>query len=406
MDPGEALQTDQQRPREHLPGVLFTAFEPSGDDHAAAVIAQLKRFQPDLPIYAWGGPRMEAAGATIIERTGEDAVMGVPGLAKISEHSNINRRVKAWIRQTPGLRLHVPVDSPAANFPICRIAKAEGLHVVHLVAPQVWAWGGWRIRKLKRLTDQLLCLLPFEEKWFRDRGISAKFVGHPLFDSPLPRAQLSQACCGFGHGSPRIALLPGSRPSEIARNFPLLLDAYRALAAAKPETRGVVAATTEAVADRVRALAAHSGGWPDSLTVAVSKADAVIHWSELAIVVSGTVTLQIARQQRPMIIVYKSSPLFYMLLARWVLSTEFLTLPNLVAGREIVPEFVPHFGQHEPIVAEALRIIDSPEVASRQRAELARIAEQFGGHQAGVEAASAILTRLGLAPIPQESCVS
>lgn len=401
MHPGDAPTYPAAAAPGALPAVLFTAFEPSGDDHAAAVIAQLKQIHPELPIYGWGGPHMEAAGAKIVERTGEDAVMGLPGLAKIREHSRINRCVRDWLDRHPEVRLHVPVDSPAANFPICRIAKSRGIPVVHLVAPQVWAWGGWRIRKLKRLTDQLLCLLPFEEKWFRDRGIPARFVGHPLFDHPLARHSLAEESHGFGGGSPRLALLPGSRPGEIGRNFPLLLDAYRAIAAARPDVRGVVAATTPGVEERVRALAAKSGGWPSSLSLAVARTDAVIHWCDLALVVSGTVTLQIARQQRPMIIVYKSSPLLYMLLARWVLSTEFLTLPNLVAGREVVPEFVPHFGQHEPIVAEALRIIDSPEIASRQRGELARIVEQFKGHHAGREAALAILERLGLlSPAP------
>lgn len=394
-------RVEKPKPLEHsrggpLPGVLFTAFEPSGDEHAAAVIAELKRREPRLPIYAWGGPAMQAAGAAVIERTGEDAVMGLPGLAKIREHRRINRRIRDWIRDTPGLWLHVPVDSPAANFPICRIAKRRGLGVMHLVAPQVWAWGEWRIRKLRRLTDGLLCLLPFEEPWFRERGIPATFVGHPLFDEDVPREALAEGAAAYPAGSPRIALLPGSRPSEIARNWPLLLDAYRALVRAHPGCGGVVAATTPAVAERVRAIAEREGGWPESLTVAVEATDSVIHWSDLALVVSGTVTLQIARQQRPMIIVYKSSPLFYILLARWVLSTEFLTLPNLVAGREVVPEFVPHFRGHEPIVDEALRILESPEIASRQRGELGRIVEQFAGHHAGCEAARAILDRLGL----------
>ncbi|MCB9868169.1 MAG: hypothetical protein H6816_16210, partial [Phycisphaerales bacterium] len=295
-----------------------------------------------------------------------------------------------------GVRLHVPVDSPAANFPICRIARRAGLGVLHLVAPQIWAWGGWRIRKLRKLTDGLLCLLPFEEAWFRERGITASFVGHPLFDRAVPQEAVVAAASGYPEGSPRIALLPGSRPGEIAKNWPLLLDAYRALARTRPGLVGMVAATTPSVAERIRAHAEKTGGWPESLTVAVGATDSVVYWSELALVVSGTVTLQIARQRRPMIIVYKSSPLLYMLLARWVLSTEFLTLPNLVAGREVVPEFVPHFAGHEPIVQEALKLIDSPEIASRQRGELGRIVEQFTGHHAGVEAAEAILAKLGL----------
>ena len=394
-------QVEKSKPLEDarstpLPGVLLTAFEPSGDEHAAAVIAELKRREPRLPIYAWGGPAMQAAGAVLIERTGEDAVMGLPGLAKLLEHKRINSRIRDWISQTPGIALHVPVDSPAANFPICKIARRRGLEIMHLVAPQVWAWGGWRIRKLRRLTDGLLCLLPFEEPWFKERGLEATFVGHPLFDEAVPRKTLARAAADFPTGSPRIALLPGSRPGEIARNWPMLLDAYRAIARAHPGAVGVVAATTPAVAERLRTVAEHEGGWPGSLSCAVEATDAVIHWSELALVVSGTVTLQIARQQRPMVIVYKASPLVYTLFARWVLSTEFLTLPNLVAGREVVPEFVPHFGNHEPIAAEALKILDSPETASRQRGELGRIVEQFAGHHAGQEAAEKILERLGV----------
>ncbi len=383
-----------------MPAVLFTGFEPSGDDHAAAVIAQLKARQPDLPIYAWGGPKMEAAGARIIERTGHDAVMGLPGIGKILEHRRINKRIKRWLIEQQKLgrtiSLHVPVDSPAANFPICKIAKKQGLRVLHLVAPQIWAWGGWRIRKLRKLTDFVLCLLPFEEDWFGSRKIRARFVGHPLFDRPLDKTLLCEQARQFAGGMPKLALLPGSRPGEITRNFPMLLDAYRELTRAYPDARGLVAALSQEVAEKLKTMAEQFGGWPDSLEMSIGATDAVIHWCDLSLVVSGTVTLQIARQHRPMIIVYKASPLVYMLLARWVLSTEFLTLPNLVAGHEIVPEFVPHFGNHEPIVAKARELIDSPEIASRQRAELARITELFAGHHAGREAAQAILEQLGL----------
>ncbi|MCL4742669.1 MAG: lipid-A-disaccharide synthase [Phycisphaerales bacterium] len=384
-------------------GVLFTAFEPSGDDHAAAVVRELRARHPTLPIYAWGGPKMAAAGATLVERTGEDAVMGVPGLAKVREHQRINRRVRAWLERHPEVRLVVPVDSPAANFPICRIARSMGLRIVHLVAPQVWAWGGWRIHKLRRLTDLLLCLLPFEQEWFRERGIPARFIGHPLFDRPLDRDALDEAAAGLPQGSPCIALMPGSRPAEIAKNFPLLLGAFRAIGKAHEGAVGVVAATTPAVEQRLRAIAAGHGGWPDSLSVVSGRADAVIHWCELALVVSGTVTLQIARQQRPMVIVYRSNPLVYLLLARWVLSTEFFTLPNLIAGREIVPELVPHFAGPEPIAEHALRLLADPSLAARQRAEMARIAEKFAGRHAARSAADAIEQSLGLVSLAAET---
>ncbi|MBL9033061.1 MAG: lipid-A-disaccharide synthase [Phycisphaerae bacterium] len=369
--------------------VLFTAFEPSGDDHASSVIAALRHAHPDIAVYAWGGPKMERAGATLVERTGEDAVMGLPGIQKIREHGRINDRVEAWIaahRPT----VHVPVDSPAANFPICKVAKSLGCKVVHLVAPQIWAWGRWRIHKLRRRTDLVLCLLPFEEAFFQKRRVPARFVGHPLFDRPLDEADLDRRAGAFGGGSPRLALMPGSRPAEIAKSFPLLLAAYRELKAEFPGTTGVVAATTPAVAARLDEEARAAGGWPEGLRVAAGDADAVIRWCDLALVKSGTVTLQIARQRRPMVAFYKSNPVLYHAVARWIVATKFFTLPNVLALREIVPEFVPHFGDHRPIVEAARSLIADPSRAQTQREELKRITELFADRNAAEAAADAI----------------
>ena len=370
--------------------ILVTAFEPSGDDHAAVLIAELKRRHPDLTIHALGGPKMEAAGAHLIERTGEDAVMGVPTLDKVREHRAINTRIAAWLDANP-IAMHIPVDSPAANFPICRLAKKRNITVCHLVAPQVWAWATWRIRKLRRLSDLVLCVLPFEERWFRDRNVNARFVGHPLFTHPLDTEALDAQASDLPTRKPRLALLPGSRPAELSRNFPLLLDSFRRLRQDRPNLEGVVAATTQPVADHLRTLADTTGGWPDRLHIVSGKTDAVLHWADLALVTSGTVTLQVARHRPPMAIVYKSqSPMLYMVLQPLLFATEFFTLPNLIAAREVVPEFVPHFEGHEPLTAAAARLLDDPEAAATQRAELESIVQQFTAHNAATEAADAI----------------
>jgi lipid-A-disaccharide synthase len=369
--------------------ILFTAFEPSGDDHASTVIAELRRRRPDRPIFAWGGPKMERAGATIVERTGDDAVMGLPGIQKIREHGRINERIGAWMRQHHPA-VHIPVDSPAANFPICKLAKDLGIKVVHLVAPQIWAWGRWRIGKLRRRTDMVLCLLPFEESFFRNRGVPARFIGHPLFDAAPLESDLDARASRYGDGSPRIALMPGSRPKELRASFPLLLDAFRQLKAAYPGATGVVAATKPAVADQLQGMASDLGGWPDGLQMGVSDSDGVIRWCDLALVKSGTITLQITRQGRPMVVFYKGSPLVYYSLAKWVVSTRFFTLPNVLAHHEIVPEFVPHFGGAEPIVAAARGILDRPDEARRQREEQGRVAALFQGRNAAAGAADAI----------------
>lgn len=381
------------------PIILFTAFEPSGDDHASAVIAALRERWPHADIRAWGGPKMEAAGATIIARTGDDAVMGMPGLAKIQEHRRINADIARWIAQNP-VAVHVPVDSPAANFPVCAITRPTGAKVVHLVAPQLWAWGPWRIRKLRRLTDHVLCLLPFEETWFRERGVRATFIGHPLFDHAPDNGTLDAAIEGWPDGSPRIALMPGSRPGEMKGNFCLLLAAYNRLAREHPNMRGVIAATRPQVEPVLRQLAKDSQlEWPDSLGIRFGSTDAVVRWSDLALVVSGTVTLQIARQHRPMVIVYKSSRLLWALLARWIIRTPFFTLPNLVAGREIVPELVPHFGGSDPIADRAVELLENPDAYANQKRELATIADRFRGHHAATEAAAIIAEHAGLKPV-------
>ncbi|MAY73498.1 MAG: hypothetical protein CMJ31_02020 [Phycisphaerae bacterium] len=397
------------------PIILITGFEPSGDDHAASVVSVLKARYPDVRIVGWCGPRTRDAGAEPVALTGANAVMGLPGLAKIREHQRINRDIEAWLDAHRGKVIaHVPVDSPAANFPICAMAKKRGVPVVHLVAPQIWAWGSWRIGKLRRLTSFVCCVLPFEEQFFRERGVPAKFVGHPLFDEPMDDAAMDAQIEAWPEawrtGSPKIAIMPGSRPAEIERNFPLLLSAYRKLEAEYGSIRGVIAATSGGVATRLREIAESPGvggrGWPASLRIETQKTDAVARWSDVALVVSGTVTLQVSRHLKPMVIVYKSSRLLYELLGRWLVRTPFFSLPNLIVGREVVPELIPHFGGDQPILDRAIELIERPEVARRQVDGLGEVVGAFSGSRAAEGAADAIARVAGLkAEAPVEEAV-
>jgi lipid-A-disaccharide synthase len=383
-------------------GILFTAFEPSGDDHASVVIAELRRRHPDLPIFAWGGPRMEEAGAVLVERTGESAVMGMPGLGKIIEHVQMNWRIDDWLDQHR-VALHVPVDSPDANFAICQMAKRRGIRVVHLVAPQLWAWREGRIKKLRRLTDLLLCVLPFEESWFLSRAVPARFIGHPLFNEPLDLPALDARAAAIGGGSPKLALMPGSRPSEVARSFAPLLDAYRRLRSDFPGIRATFAVTRPQVADELRRRARRLGGWPEGVQIVAGDTDAVIRWCDLALVASGTVTLQVARQNRPMVTFYRFGKIWkpvHAVLGRMLFKTQFFTLPNLIAGRRIVPELVPHFGDGRELAVEVYRLMRQPGYADEQRAALAEICRRFEGRRAGTLAADAIEGVLGLVESP------
>lgn len=406
--PGAANPPRSQPARQAKPhAVLFTAFEPSGDDHASTVIAELRRRHPGLPIYAWGGPKMQAAGATIIERTGEGAVMGVPGYEKIREHQRINARIEAWLagKQSSAepIALHVPVDSPAANFPICAIAKSHGLTVVHLVAPQIWAWARWRIHKLRRRTNLVLCILPFEERFFTKRHVPARFIGHFLFDEPLDGPELDRRAGALPHGSPKLAIMPGSRPDEVHRNFPLMLEVFRDARRELPQLQAVVAATRPAVEAMLREMAAVLGppmpenqGWPAGIRAVVADTDAVVRWSDVALVKSGTVTMQVTKQLRPMVIFYKKHNPLIFALVKAIVATRLFSLPNVIAGRAIVPEFVPHYGGSEPITAAVLKLLRDPHAARQQREDLAAVVAQFHGKSARKLAADAIEEVLGL----------
>ena len=372
------------------PAVLFTAFEPSGDDHAAAVIAELRVRRPDIAIFAAGGPKMRAAGARIILDTTHDAVMGLPGIGKVLEHRRLNKQIERWLDANP-VALHMPVDSPAANFPIARLAKARGVPVFQLVAPQLWAWAPWRIRKTRRLIDKLLCILPFEEQWFRDRGVDAEYVGHPIFGEPFDDAAIDNVVSTLPTGERRLAILPGSRPGEIEKNYPTMLDAFVELKKRHPGLLGVVAATNDRLAARIEEINRRgAGGQPQGLRTVVGQANAVIRWSTIAVATSGTVTLRVCRHGRPLVAMFRVGRVLWNALPRWVLNTPFILLPNIIMGREIIPELAPYFGGPERLIG-AIDTLLGDEAAQRAQVEAQReLSTLFGDRNAAERAAELI----------------
>jgi len=378
------------------PGLLFSSFEPSGDALAADTITALLRRAPDLKIYALGGPKMQAAGAELLEHTTQRGSMFLDTLVQAWSHHRRLRRLRTWLKGHP-LRGLVPVDSPAANWSICQAVRRTqpSARIVHLVAPQLWAWAPWRIRRLRRLTDHVLCLLPFEQQWFAARGVKATFVGHPAYDNTDRSPRAGPADLPQGH--PRLALLPGSRRSEVRRNWPTMLEAFKRLAGKHPQLLGVAAALDEHAEAQLRSAAA--AGWPRNLTVVAGRTEPVLDWCDLALVASGTVTLQLAARLKPMVVMYNMSrPTVW--IARGLVKTRTFTLPNLVGewaglGR-VVPEFVPHHGQVEPVVRQLETILSSEDVAGRQRDALAEIAVRFGDRCCNEEAARQLFEKLGI----------
>jgi lipid-A-disaccharide synthase len=377
------------------PGLLFSSFEPSGDALAAETIRELRRKDPDLKIYALGGPRMEAAGAQLLEHTTQHGSMFLETLVQIWAHQRRLRRLRRWLREHP-IRGLVPVDSPAANWSICKAVRRvqPSARIVHLVAPQLWAWASWRIGRLRRLTDHVLCLLPFEQPWLVTRGVAATFVGHPAYEvagrPPGPEPE------GLPQGHPRLVLLPGSRRSEVRRNWPTMFEAFKRLAERHPDLHGVAAALDDRAVALMREAA--PGDWPDRLTVQTGRTEAVLDWCDLALVASGTVSLQVAARLKPMVIMYNVSRLTVQIF-RWIVSTRTFTLPNLVSewaglGRA-VPELIPHYGAVEPVVEQLETLLSDEHAAARQRDMLAEIAIRFGDLRFSEEAPRRLIEKLG-----------
>ena len=377
------------------PGLLFSSFEPSGDALAAETIAALLRHEPRPEIHALGGPRMEAAGAELLERTTHHGSMFLESVVQAWSHHRRLKRLRRWLEDHP-IDALVAVDSPAANWSVCRTVRQARpqARIVHLVAPQLWAWAPWRIRRLRRLTDHVLCLLPFEPSWLGVRGVRASFVGHPAFDDVRGHRAAGPDWLPADH--PRLALLPGSRTGEISRNWPTMLEAFARLSRGDGDLRGIAAVHDERAETLVRRISAerHSG-LPDRLTVVAGRAELVLDWCDAALVASGTVTLQAAARLKPMVIMYNMSRLS-VFLARWVVRTRTFTLPNLVSewaglGRA-VPELVPHHGDVDPVVRLLEALLHGGQAARRQHTMLMEVSARFGNLRFTEEAARQVLT--------------
>ncbi len=368
--------------------ILFTAFEPSGDAHAAPVIRALKARDPALRIYAWGGPKMAAAGAEIVEQTATDGAMGLGGFLKAFEVSRIIKRIDRW-SQGAGVRLHVPVDSPAANFPVCKRLRRRGTKTVHLVGPQMWAWGSWRVRKLRRLTDLVLCLLPFEEEWFGDRQVPARYIGHPVIAKKIDQAAIDEQLQRFPSGSPRILILPGSRSGEIAANLRPQMKAFDDIRGRFRNAEAIIIAANDAIADRVRR---RIGTMPPNVHIATDRLEAAIAWADLALATSGTVSLDLTRQGTPLIGSYAIGPL-QMVVASIFVRAPYKLLPNVVAGEQVVPEFVPYCSWlgARPISAAAFDLLQDASSLKRAGRALELVRDAFGEHRPDDEAAESIL---------------
>jgi lipid-A-disaccharide synthase len=372
-----------------LKTVLISAGDASGELHAAALVEELRRRHPGVRVLGLGGPAMEKAGVEVVVPQRELAVgLGVEVLR------DLHRIVSAWRRMTRALAdakpdLVVLVDSPDFNLPFAKRAKRAGVPVLYYVSPQVWAWRRGRVRKIAARVDRLAVIFPFEPAVYEGTGLAVDFVGHPLVDrlAPLADRAAARRALGLDPERPLALLLPGSRRNEVRTTLPLQLAAAAALHARDPRV-GFLVAVAPSIARRAIDEGIARSRLPAllDLTVIEGRTHEAIRAADVALAKPGTVTLEVALLGTPLVVTTRVNRFTAFLMRRLVRVPSY-TMPNLIAGREVVPELLQEDADPARI-AEALRALLAGPAREGQLAALAEVRAALGGGGAAARAAA------------------
>jgi lipid-A-disaccharide synthase len=364
--------------------VFISAAEVSGDRHGAELIRAIRELRPETTFFGVAGPAMQAAGCEPIEDFTARATMLV-GAVRLAGHAyRLVRQVGREVRERrPDVA--ILVDSPALHLPMARHIRAADCPVLYYIAPQLWAWAPWRIGRVRRRVNRMAVILPFEEVYFRRRGVAAEFVGHPLATQLAAEQRSPQAVERLKQlGRPLIACLAGSRKHVVQEVLPGQIEVARAIAADHPQAGFVFAAANDSAAEMIRpALASERFRY----RLEVGRNADVLSAADFALCASGTATLEVAWHGVPMIVMYNGSKWGYRLVGRWLITTPHLCLVNILAGRRVVPEFMPYYTSTRPIADEALAILASPQQQAAMKADLANVVESLGSGNAATRTA-------------------
>ncbi len=357
--------------------ILISAGETSGDMHAATVVAELKRRWPDAEVAGIAGEQMRRCGARALRDMHELNVMGIGDvLRSLPRIRSVERAVLAWCAaDRPDMA--VLVDFSSFHMRLGRRLRTLGIPVIHFIAPKLWAWGGWRVRKLKRSQDRLACILPFEPDWFAGRGIAdARYVGNPSAvacragwsaESLRQRLQVES-------GQPLLALLPGSRPQELRMHVPILTELLRRMRDELPQLACVVPVAPGVDAALLEPLW-HEG----AMRIARDEPDYALR-ADAAVAVSGTATLELALWDTPTVLIYRAAPLM-VFLARRLVHLRCAGLANIILGdRPVMPELLQEACTVDRIAASLLPLFGG-EAAAVQRREFAALRQLLGDVQ-------------------------
>lgn len=367
------------------PATAFvSAGEPSGDVHGAMVARALRQARPDLELTGFGGQAMVAAGAAVAQHIGGLSAMGFAEAARqLPLHLRCLREARQHF-EDGCVDLALLVDYPGLHLRVARAAAARRIPVLYYIAPQLWAWGAWRIKTLRQTVRHLAVILPFEEPFFRSQGIRTTFVGHPLLDRASgPSREAARRRLGVPAGRPCVAIFPGVRDVEVAHHWPLFRDAARLLRRRVPDLEVLVAGRPGQGDPEGEGFRCCTG----SPATVLAAADA-------AIVKSGTATLEAALAGTPQVVAYRMHPLSYAV-ARRVVRCRHISLVNLVAGEPVVPEFVQSRATPDALAGAVGALMDGSSAPARQQREgFARVRTRLGSPGASRRVAELVLEML------------
>ena len=387
--------------------IYFVAGERSGDNHGAALLKALRARAPKMQFLGRGGPKMRTiAGGTFLDWIDDTAVVGLWEV--IRRYPFFRKQFQATISEIDAAQPSavVLIDYPGFNLRLARAlrAKLSELKIIYYISPQVWAWNRRRVSQMARSIDLMLCIFPFEPDLYEESGLRAIFVGHPMMsvipsevegsrDETLqvtPRDPSTPA--GSARDDNLIGLFPGSREREVKKIFPVMREVAVELGHENPDLRFAVSAASEPLAELIRAdlYGKHATG---KFFIVKGEARSLMAKANVGMVASGTATLEAVLSQLPFVLIYRVAWLTY-LAARLVVRIKYLGMPNVLADREIVPEFIQHKAQPRAIVAAVTRLLTDKSERARMLADFAGVAQKLGRGEAGENAADAVITEL------------
>jgi lipid-A-disaccharide synthase len=393
--------------------IYFVAGERSGDNHGAALLKALRARAPKMQFLGRGGPKMRTiAGGKFLDWIDDTAVVGLWEV--IRRYPFFRKQFQATISEIDAAQPSavVLIDYPGFNLRLARAlrAKLSDLQIIYYISPQVWAWNRRRVSQMARSIDLMLCIFPFEPDLYEESGLRAIFVGHPM-TSVIPSENATPARSDgsseetFEQTRPDpstplrsarddnlIGLFPGSREREVKKIFPVMREAAVELGHENPDLRFAVSAASEPLAELIRTdlYGKHATG---KFFIVKGEARSLMAKANVGMVASGTATLEAVLSQLPFVLIYRVAWLTY-LAARLVVRIKYLGMPNVLADREIVPEFIQHKAQPRAIVAAVTRLLTDKSERARMLADFAGVAQKLGRGEAGENAADAVITEL------------